>query len=135
MAGGTVGLQTNALTNLGSTGATGVVNTGAGGTFELSPDTANAVTLGTTGGLSLTDLTGITAGTLRIGAVTQPGNAMPTIIASSVTIGGDFGGFGIGLELDATGQVTESTGVALTAATLTGTAAGFRLTDTGNAIA
>jgi hypothetical protein len=134
VAGGTVGLQTNALVNLGSTGATGVVNTGAGGTFELSPDTANPVTLGTTSGLSLTDLTGITAGTLRIGAVTQPGNVSPTIIASSVTIGGNFGASGIGLELDATGQVTESTGVVLTAGSVTGTAADFQLANAGNAI-
>ena len=139
MAGGTVGLRTNALANLGVTGATGVVNTG---TFELSPDSANPVTLGAPTGLSLTNLTGITAGTLRIGAVTQPGNASPTIIASAVTIGGtsfDAAGTTV-LELDATaagggtGAVTQ-TGSLINVGTLTGTAASYTLTTAGNTIA
>ncbi|HLB98606.1 MAG TPA: hypothetical protein VJK90_13120, partial [Acetobacteraceae bacterium] len=135
VAGGTVGLQTNALANLGTAGATGVVNTGATGTFELSPNTASPVTLGTAGGgLSLTNLTGITAGLVRIGAVTQPGNTSPTIIASSITIGADFNAAGVALELDATGEVAEAPGASLTAASLTGTATAFQLPTAGNAI-
>ncbi len=49
-------------------------------------------------------------------------------------LGVTLGASGIGLELDATGQVTETIGATLTAATLTGTAAGFQLSTTGNAI-
>jgi hypothetical protein len=112
-----------------------VVDTGATGTFELSPNTASPVTLGTAGGgLSLTGLTGITAGLVRIGAVTQPGNTSPTIIASSITIGADFNAAGVALELDATGEVAEAPGASLTAASLTGTATAFQLPTAGNAI-
>src|SRR6185312_969282 len=72
-ASGIVGLQADAVVNLGTTGATGVVKA-TSGIFELASDTAGkTVTLGTATGLSLTNVTGITAGTLRIGAVTLPG--------------------------------------------------------------
>jgi filamentous hemagglutinin family protein len=134
MVGGTVGLQTNALANLGTTGATGVVNTGVEGTFELAPATANPMTLGITSGLSLANLTGITTGTLRIGAVTQPGNTSPTTTAGSIVIGGAFGADFIGLDLEASSQVTQTAGAVLTANSLTGTAAGFQLTNAINAI-
>ena len=130
VSGGTVGLQTNKLTSLGATGA---VDAGTG-VFELSPDTAHAMTLGAASGLSLADLTGITAGTLRIGAVTQPGSASPTVIASSISIAGAFGNSATSIDLNTTtGAVTQS--AALTAATLTGTINSGTLTDVGNAIA
>ncbi|HEY1936194.1 MAG TPA: filamentous hemagglutinin N-terminal domain-containing protein [Acetobacteraceae bacterium] len=130
--GGVIGLQTNALVNLGTTSATGAVDAGAAGIFELAPDTAHAVTLGASSGLSLANLTGITAGALRIGAVRQPGNASPTTIANAVSIAGAFGSGTVNLELDATGAVTQS--AALTAAVLTGSATGYTLTTAANAI-
>jgi len=116
--------------------ANGGTVVGVGAQFELAPNTQGlGVTLGASGsGLSLTTLNGIGPISLRIGAVTLPGNATPTTTAGSIVVAGSFGASGIGLELDATGQVTETAGATLTAASLTGTAAGFQLSTTGNAI-
>ncbi len=132
VAGGTVGLQTNALANLGVTGATGAVNTGATGTFELAPNTANPETLGAPTGLSLTNLTGITAGMLRIGAVTQPGTVTPTISATAIAVTGAFDLGGANLDLQTTGAITQ-TAALTTVGTLTGTAASANLNQ-ANAI-
>jgi filamentous hemagglutinin family protein len=133
----TVGLQTDALANLGTPGATGVVTTN-GGTFELAPNTTGSlVSLGTTGGLSLATLDGITADRVRIGAVTLPGGTLATTTAGSITVGGT--GFDAArthiLELDAIGDVGQaSTGPLLNVGTLTGTAQSFSLTSILNAI-
>ncbi len=132
VAGGTVGLQTNALANLGVTGATGQANAGATGTFELAPNTANPVTLGKATGLSLTNMTGITAGTLRIGAVTQPGSASPTIIANAIGVTGAFDLGGADLDLQTSGAITQ-TAALTTVGRLTGTAASATLNQ-ANAI-
>jgi filamentous hemagglutinin family protein len=130
----TVGLQTDALTNLGTTGATGSVSTNSG-TFELAPNTSGSlVSLGTTGGLSLVSLTGITAERVRIGAVTEPVSGFSTT-AGSITVGGT--GFAAGttrvLELDAMGDVGQ-TAPLINVGTLTGTAGSFTLTDIQNTI-
>src|SRR6185437_12050642 len=134
VAGGTIGLQTDKLVNLGTSGATGILNAGSAGLFELAPDTVgHTVNLGTASGLSLTDLTGITAGTVRIGGVTQPGSGAPTTRAGSIAIGGAFDLGGSNLDVEASGAVTQA--AALTGVgTLTGTVSAVTLTNTGNAI-
>ena len=142
----TVGLQTDKLTNLGTTGATGVVLTNAG-TFELAPNTIpTTVTLGTNGAsLSLSTLDGITAQRVRIGAVTAPGavdpitliSAAPTLVttATAITVGAQFDAAATHvLELDALGDVTQSAAPLVNVGTLTGSAANLRLTDLSNTI-
>ena len=126
VSGGTISLQTDALTNLGTPAATGNANAGPGGTFELAPNTPNtAMTLGAASGLSLTSLDGITAGTVRIGAVTPPSGDAPVITAGSITVAGNFGENTINLELDSRSGTISETGIAiLTAAMLTGNAQG-----------
>jgi filamentous hemagglutinin family protein len=131
--GGTIGIETDNVINLGTTGATGVANASGTGLFELAPTSANVETLGTALGLSLTNLTGITAGSLRIGAVTQPGGGSATTTASSIIIGGAFSAGNLPLELDATGAVTQTASL-VNVGTLTGTAASYTLTNSGNAI-
>ena len=89
---------------------------------ELAPNTPNStVTLGGTGsGLLLPDLTGITASTVRIGAISVPATTGLTTTAGSIVVAGAFGTSGITLELDSNGQISGSG--ALTANTLTGRA-------------
>jgi hypothetical protein len=116
--------------------ANGGTVVGQGAQFELAPNTPGlAVTLGANGsGLSLASLTGISLTNIRIGAVTTPGNTTPTTTAGSIAVAGNIGADDIEFELDATGQVTEAPGAALSAAFLTGTAASFQLTSTANSI-
>ena len=141
----TVGLQTDRLTNLGTTGATGVVLTNAG-TFELAPNTIpTTVTLGTNGAsLSLSTLDGITAQRVRIGAVTAPGavdpitliSAAPTLVttATAITVAAPFDAAATHvLELDALGDVSQSAPL-LNVGTLTGAATNFSLTNPLNTI-
>jgi hypothetical protein len=92
---------------------------------ELAPNTPNStVTLGGTGrGLLLPDLTGITASTVRIGAISVPATTGFTTTAGSIVVAGAFGTSVITLELDSNGVISGSG--ALTANTLTGRAAGF----------
>ncbi len=131
-AGGNIGIQTDRVIGIGTTPSSGTVNTG-GGLFELAPSSAIVETLGAAAGLSLTDLSGITAATLRIGAVTLPGDANPTTTASSIAVAGTFDAQNLRLELDATGAVTQSAPL-INVATLTGTAGSYTLTNAGNAI-
>jgi filamentous hemagglutinin family protein len=125
-----VGLQTDAFNMM--TG--GTISTFL---FELAPNTpGTGMTLGASGaGLSLPSLTGISAGEVRIGAVTEPGNTLPTTTAGSINIANNFGSANISIELDATGNVTEATSASLTTSDLTGTAASFSLPSPTNAIA
>jgi hypothetical protein len=127
---GTVGVQADAF----SMGPKGTISAD---TFELAPNAPGlGMTLGAdTPGLALSSLDQIGAFRVRIGAVTEPGDSAPTTTAGSINIAGDFGASNISLELDATGNVTESLGAGLTTRDLTGTAASFSLTSTTNAIA
>jgi hypothetical protein len=137
-AGGSVGagaaalasFQTDVFSNLGSV---------TGGTFELAPNTTgNSVTLGTTtaSGLSLADLTNINAGTVRIGAVTQPDGTLVTTAGSIAIVAPGFtvAATTTVLELDGTGAVTQSSSL-INVGTLTGTAASYTLMTAGNTIA
>ena len=105
-AGGTIGLLVGGVSNLGTTGATGVVLT-TGGLFELAAgDPTAPLTLGAQSGLSLTNLTGIGANRLRLGSVTLPGSLSPTTSVRSIAIAGTFDAANSALELDASGAVT-----------------------------
>ena len=133
--GGTIGILADGLTNLGTAGATGVLNAGSTGVFEFAPSTASrSVTLGAASGPSLATTTGITAGTIRIGAVTLPGGVAPTVNTASIVVAGTFNANGDALELDAVGSVTQSAPL-LNVAALTGSAASFSLGNAGNTIA
>ncbi len=124
-AGGRIGIKADGLVNLASAGASGVANAGAAGVFEFAPSTGSLpVTLGSASGPSLSTTTGITAGTLRIGAVTLPGNVVPTINTSAIAIAGTFNANGLALELDAAGGISQSAPL-LNVATLSG------MTNTG----
>jgi hypothetical protein len=105
-------------------------------TFELAPyTTGGVVTLGnTTSGLSLLSLSGITAGTVRLGAVTLPNGVAPVTTAGAVTIAGTFSAAGATtLELDAGGAISQSAPL-INVATLAATGASVVLTNTGNLI-
>ena len=120
--GGTIGLRTDTLVNLGTSSATGIANSGSG-TFELAPDTSGlTVTLGAAGvsaaTLSLSTLTGITAGTVRIGEVEG------TTTAGSILIIGPFHLGNANLDLESLGVITESGAGTLTTPLLTGAAGG-----------
>ena len=149
-AGHTIGLRADALKNLGTPGATGIVTTGTvmagtlvtgAGTFEVAPFTQGSlVTLGATpgSGLSLATLTGITADLIRVGAVTVPGSRAPTVTAGSIAVAGTFDMASTsptpsGLELDATGNVGQ-TAPLLNVGTLSGSAASYILTHPSNTI-
>src|SRR6185437_1047378 len=126
-ASGIVGLQADKLTL--PAGATI-----SAATAEIAPSTSGkTVTLGATGGLSLANVTGITANTLRVGAITLPGSATPTIEAGSIAVAGAFDTKTIStLDLQATGAVTQT--AALTTGTLLATAGTIALTNTANSI-
>jgi|GEM_PF-1635259 len=92
------------------------LKTGNGGTVEIAPNTAGAQ--------AATDLAGIvtgttTLGTLRLGAVTRPGDTLPTTTATTLTLAGTAAGFAT-LDLRATGAVTQTDVLTLTGVTLTG---------------
>ena len=118
------------------------ITTGAGGTMEIAPFTAaTPVSLGGTFGpvgtlvLDATLLGDITTGggLLRVGRVTGG-----TTTAGNIGVDGsvNLGTVAAILELDSTGAITETAPIALTVATLTGTAAaGVDLAGTANAIA
>jgi filamentous hemagglutinin family protein len=131
---GRAGIQADALTQDGTL----IV----AGTFELAPFTAgNTVTLGlASGGLDLVSLSGIKAGTVRVGAVTEPGGTAPSITAGAVTIAGTFDATAATtLELDsaalngASGAITQSAPL-INVATLAATGASVVLTNIGNSI-
>jgi filamentous hemagglutinin family protein len=105
----------------------------SGGTFEYAPDTAGtAVTLGTGG--TIADLTGITAGSYRIGAVTVPGSGSTTT-AGSITTLSAFDLANTNLELDATGAITATVGALTNVATLSGSAGtSADLSNTSNSV-
>ena len=105
-AGGTIGLQAGSLPTLG------VINAGAAGLIELAPPTGSLTfTLGASTGLGLPALTGITAGTLRIGAITLPGGTTPTVTAGSIVIAGTFNAASLTtLDLEANGGITQNPG-------------------------
>jgi filamentous hemagglutinin family protein len=131
--GGRIGIQSDTITGIGVSGAQGTVNAGTTGLVELAPSTTTvAVTLGAAAGLSLTDTTGIMAGTLRIGAVTLPGAAVPVTTARSIAVTGTFGSTALALDLNASGAVTQT--AALSAKALTGKAASYTLINVGNNI-
>src|SRR6185437_6598671 len=77
------------------------ISAGATGTFELAPNTAGTFTIGTGGFLSPT---AITAGTVRIGAVTLPGASTPTTTASAIKVGSVFSVSTATLDLETTGS-------------------------------
>jgi filamentous hemagglutinin family protein len=121
----TAGFRTDTFANSG---------TATGGTFELAPNTPNTqIKLGSAGDY-LASLTGIGPTTVRIGAVTMPGSAQPTTTAGNITIDGAFGSAGVALDLRGSGTLSQSAGKALTAGTLTGSAAAVALTETVNAV-
>ncbi len=133
--GGTIGILADGIANLGVAGATGVLNAGPTGVFEFAPATASLpVTLGAASGPSLATTTGITAGLIRVGAVTLPGGVAPTVNTASIVVAGAFNANGDALELDATGSVTQSAPL-LNVAALTGSAASYTLNNAGNTIA
>ncbi len=113
-------------------------NTGnvSGSEFEFAPNTAGAtLTLGAGApSPALASLAGIAAANVRLGAVTLPGSATATTTAGAISVAGAFGSGALNLELDATGAVTESSGTALTANVLSGSASSFSLLNTTNAI-
>jgi hypothetical protein len=91
---------------------------------------------GTPGTLELLSLGGITATQLRFGAVTVPGTATPVTTAGSIAIAGTFNALGAGMELDTTGDITQSVPAPLlNVATLSGSGAAWSLTDPNNTIA
>ena len=140
MPGGIIGIQADALSNLGTTGATGVVDAGANGWFELAPASAAIETLGAASALSLTNLTGITAGTLRIGAVTLPASPAPFVSATSIAVAGTFNAASIAvLDLEATGTISQATtapiiNLASLIASTNGVPGDIVLADTSNVI-
>ena len=128
-ASGTVGIQADALTI-----TSGQISAAA---FELAPfSTGTLVTIGATGGsgLSLPNLTNVSASFVRIGAISIPGTASPTTTAGSIVVGGAFGSSSVALELDSKGGIDGSIG-ALTASTLSGSAGGDAAFTATNTIA
>ncbi len=126
---GPVSIQTGSLV-VGTAG--GTISAGSSGTIEFAPDTAgDLVVLGTGGAGTLaidpsaTGLT-LTYGTLRLGAVNG------TTVAGSIAVAAGAGAYTIPgtLDLEATGGVTQSTG--LTATELTGTVGSVTLTNASN---
>jgi filamentous hemagglutinin family protein len=115
--GGTVTLQSDVVVVLGKISAA---------TFEVAPYTQGLpVNLGGTlvnGELVLPSLAGVTAGTVRIGAVSVPGTSGLTTTAGSIVVGGTFDASGTKLELNTTGGISGNG--ALTASTLSGSVAG-----------
>ncbi len=102
------------------------------GTFELAPDT-----LGNTlepGVLSPAGLTAIASTFVRLGAVTEPGNATPTIRAGEVLIASNFDFLNRGVELDASGPIDASGGTLTNVATLGGSGTTWTLTNTANTV-
>ena len=123
-AGGTLGLRTDSFSR--TSGSL------SGTTVELAPLTPGVTeSLGSGSGLLLSDVSFITTNFLRAGAVNVPGSGQ-TITAGSIAIGGAFGSASLPLELDTTGAVTQT--AALTAPTLTGSAASVALSNIGNLI-
>ncbi|HUO93202.1 MAG TPA: hypothetical protein VMU22_09785, partial [Rhizomicrobium sp.] len=106
----------------------------SGGVVEFAPYTVGStLTLGE-GGLFLSNVTFSGNPTLRVGAVTEPGQSTLTTTAGAITvapsIGYDFGG--VALDLETTGAVT---GGPLSGVTrLTGNAASLDLESASNAI-
>ncbi len=150
VAGGMVTLRADQIANLGTVGATGVVNTGATGTFELAPNTqGEVVSLGTVllRTLSLESLTGITANLVRIGAYTAPTAPQTSSVttAGSIAIGGTGFDMASGVITPATLELfavvgagsgkVDQTAPLLSVGTLTGSAGSFTLADPGNQIA
>ncbi len=150
VAGGMVTLRADQIANLGTVGATGVVNAGATGTFELAPNTqGEVVSLGTVllRTLSLESLTGITANLVRIGAYTAPTSPQTSSVttAGSIAIGGAGFDMASGVITPATLELfavvgagsgkVDQTAPLLSVGTLTGSAGSFTLADPGNQIA
>ena len=99
VAGGLASFRTDAFDQTG-------YGTVIASTFELAPSTlGGTVTLGGAGS-TLASLADINAGTVRIGAVTEP-NAGFTITAGSIDVGGSFGQGSTDLELDSLGGISE----------------------------
>lgn len=101
---------------------TGIVT---GSIFELAPYTAGtSVILGATGtGLSLPSSAAITAGTIRIGAVTPAAGGAPVTTAGSIAVNGPFTAAGAVLDLNGRSVTQTATGV-IRVAGLTGTVTG-----------
>ncbi|MCW3473886.1 filamentous hemagglutinin N-terminal domain-containing protein [Limobrevibacterium gyesilva] len=114
--------------------ATNTLNATATGTLEIAPfSNTGTVTLGAGSGLSLASLTGVTAGTLRVGAATAPGASSATTTAAAITVSGfDAAGLTL-LELDTSGAVTQ-TGALTNVARLTGQAGSVALAMAGNTV-
>jgi fibronectin-binding autotransporter adhesin len=124
---GIAGIQADAIS---------ITGTVTGGTVELAPNSAVAVTLGGAGGLSLSQatLSKVAANTLRIGAVTVPGAGLTTT-STAISIAGaiDLSGITTTLDLQSNGGVSE-TGQLNNVGTLTGktgTVALTKGTDSG----
>ncbi len=117
-----------------------MVDAGANGWFELAPASAAIETLGAASALSLTNLTGITAGTLRIGAVTLPASPAPFVSATSIAVAGTFNAASIAvLDLEATGTISQATtapiiNLASLIASTNGVPGDIVLADTSNVI-
>ena len=128
-AGGTLtSLQANALT----VAAGGTIT---GGEIEFSPDTAGGtMNIGAAGGTALASLAGFGPGNVRLGAVTLPGAAGPTVTAGAIIAIGPFDATTHSLELDATGAVTATAAPLVNVATLSGGGTNINLTNVGNSI-
>ena len=129
---GLVGIQANSIAELGVTGAKGVVDVGTG-VFELAPIGANPLTLGAASGLSLTNTVGITAGTIRVGAITPFGSVSPTTVATGISVAGGFDAGATNVDLRTSGAITQGVGAALkTTGILAGVANTVTLTESTN---
>ncbi len=139
--GGTIGVQANRIGNIGLNGGGVVVNAGSAGLIELAPFSAAPITIGTTSaGLALSSLTGLTAATLRLGAITPTTGGAPVTTASAITIGGIVDAASLTtLDLRANGGIAEAAGgrllnLATLQVTSNGAAGDIRLGDTLNSI-
>ncbi|WP_137181645.1 filamentous hemagglutinin N-terminal domain-containing protein [Roseomonas sp. AR75] len=90
---------------------------------ELSPNAGWALSFGAGAatGLTLPDLSSITAGTIRLGGATLPGSGLTTL-ASATSLAGNIDLAGMNLDLRATGAVARSGGTLSGVAALTGSA-------------
>ncbi len=125
-AAGLVGMQASTLAIAAGGGV-------SGGAFEFAPRTSGTAMLLGPGG-SLASLAGITTTNVRLGAVTPPGAAKPTVVAGSIATTGTFDAAGLPLELDATGAITGTAGPLINVAVLSGRGEAWTLTAPGATI-
>ena len=139
--GGSIAVQANRIGNIGLNGGGVVVNAGVTGLIELAPYSAAPITFGATAaGFALSSLTGLTAATLRLGAITPLTGGAPVTTASAITIGGIVDAASLTtLDLRANGGIVEAAigrlvNLATLQVTSNGAAGDIRLGDTLNSI-